>query len=560
MADQTVDQMLDAGAEPLQYFKLMLEIARRISTRRWPHWIRDVCRTYDHERGIDLAALRGDAVMLRAQATSAAQAITDQNGAKDSVTAAWPDNAGRAAVTTLGAQNTRSASAAAVIEATAKAAEAIPDAVVAAVATKIKALTEFSVSSIDADALTRGVLGREILPGGTNDLDRAVVAAFEQQLQADLTRFFAINDTAGTSIRAAYAAVPAAATGADSSAFPAPVFTAISATPTPTPGSPTTAAPVTGTGGGRGGGGAPSGSSPSTTSPTSASPTSTAPSTTGPTTGAPATAGPTATPTAATAAPSAGSPSGPTTSGAGTPSATTPSGATPSAGTPSAGDTGMPSWLSKLLPSLTEKLGLDKNDGATNDKTGGKGQDEDRSAKGAEEKGGAKVIGTDVLGRTVTATVSPDGKTVEITAKRPDGTEQKVTVKVGADGTLTLAEETPGADTSGTAQKSSATPTPNPTANPTTNVAAPPVAAPQTGGAPSNPNGAQSTGTGSGEGSGTGATASPTPSPVPAPANPKVTAQPDPAKPEPAPSGAAEEPCPPGEQQGSGAEFAVTVP
>ena len=110
MAEQTVDQMLDAGAEPLQYFKLMLEIARRISTRRWPHWIRDVCRTYDRERGIDLAALRGDAVMLRAQATAAAQAITDQSAAKDSVNAAWPDNAGRAAVTTLAAQNTRSKS------------------------------------------------------------------------------------------------------------------------------------------------------------------------------------------------------------------------------------------------------------------------------------------------------------------------------------------------------------------------------------------------------------------------------------------------------------------
>ncbi|GAA1090356.1 hypothetical protein [Tsukamurella spumae] len=216
----------------------------------------------------------------------------------------------------------------------------------------------------------------------------------------------------------------------------------------------------------------------------------------------------------------------------------------------------MPAWLSKLLPALTEKLGLDKADGTTNDKTGGKGQGEDRTGSGAEGKGGAKVIGTDALGRTVTATLSPDGKTVEVTAKRPDGTEQRITLTIGADGTLTPVGDAPaergGADAPGVdkpvaAEKPSATPTPSSPTSPATTPAAPPT------GAPSSPNAAP--GAGTGDGAGTGATASPTPAPAPAPVNPKVTEQPEPAQ-----SGATEDPCPPGEQQGSGAEFAVTVP
>ncbi|MEC4612089.1 hypothetical protein [Tsukamurella tyrosinosolvens] len=545
MAEQTVDQMLDAGADCLQYFKAMLDIAKWLSQKTWPDWRDHVCRDYDNERGIDLASLRGDAVMLRQQATAARQAVTDQSAARTSVQTAWPDNAGRAAVTTLDAQQKRSEPVATVLERTATAAESVPGAVLSAVKTKTDALSEFASKEADAGVWV-GVMrvAGLVVPGVASlvELNAGSRERFEAQLAQDLARFDQINATAVSAVQAAYASVPAAAKGIDASAFPAPSFGTITATSTQTTTSPTTASPVT-SGGGGGGSGSPTTSSPSSTSPTSTSPSATSPTSTSPTTTSPTTTSPTTTGTTT-----------PTTTGA----STTPSSATPSTGTGTGAGTGSgtPSWLSQLLPKLTEALSeKDKSgDGTNADKTG----DKDADKAGDKDAKGEKVLGVDALGRTVTATLSPDGKTVEVTAKKPDGTvAEKATLKVGEDGKFTAVDAEDGAKggadkgEGGTGKAGDAKPA---DAKPATQNDA------GTGGG-ATPAAASPSGTGGGTtpapSTGGGATPSATPGPgVPvapvAPAKPSNTGAQDTAP--------AEEPCPPGEpaDQGTGAEFAVS--
>ncbi|TWS30881.1 MULTISPECIES: hypothetical protein [Tsukamurella] len=435
MAEKTVDEMLDGGAACLQYFKDMLDIAKWLSFRQWPDWRDYVCRNYDNERGIDLASLRGDAVMLRQQATAARQAVTDQATARTGVQTAWPDTAGRAAVTTLNAHQTRSEPAAVVLERTATAAEAVPDAVVAAVAAKISALSEFTTKDFDigwGSGLKMTVLGALTMGTATAVELNEVRIRFENQLGADLVAFTSACTTASSAIHAAYAAVPAAGKGIDASPFPAPSFGTITATTTQSPTAPSS--PVTSGGGGGGGSGSPTSSSPSTTSPSSTTPSSTTPTSTSPTSTSPTTTSPTT--TGATT---------PTTTGA----STTPSSATPSAGTGTGtGKDSGSSWLSQLLPKIAEQLGLGDKDKA------GDGKDADKDDKAGDKDGDKdakdeKVLGTDALGRTVTATLSPDGKTVEVTAKKPDGTVEKATLKVGEDGKLTPVDGEDGAGKDG---------------------------------------------------------------------------------------------------------------
>ncbi|MBS4104485.1 hypothetical protein, partial [Tsukamurella paurometabola] len=413
MAEKTVDEMLDGGAACLQYFKDMLDIAKWLSFRKWPDWRDYVCRNYDNERGIDLASLRGDAVMLRQQATAARQAATDQSGARTSVQTAWPDNAGRAAVTTLNAHQTRSEPVATVLERAATAAEAVPDAVVAAVAAKISALSEFTTKEFNigwGSGLKMTVVGALTMGTVTMDELNEVRIRFEKQLGADLVTFRGACTTASSAIQAAYATVPEAAKGIDSSAFPAPTFGAITATTTQTTTSPTTTSPVTSGGGGGGGSGSPSTSSPSSASPTSTSPSSTSPTSTSPSTSPTSTSPMTTGTTTGTTTP--------TTTGA----STTPSSATPSTGTGTGTGSGTPSWLSQLLPKIAEQLGLSDKDKTGDGKNTDKAGDKDADKAGDKAAKGEKVLGVDALGRTVTATLSPDGKTVEVTAKKPDGT------------------------------------------------------------------------------------------------------------------------------------------
>ncbi len=548
MAEQTVDQMLDAGADCLQYFKAMLDIAKWLSQKTWPDWRDHVCRDYDNERGIDLASLRGDAVMLRQQATAARQAVTDQSAARTSVQTAWPDNAGRAAVTTLDAHQKRSEPVATVLERTAAAAESVPGAVLSAVKTKTDALSEFASKEADAGVWV-GVMrvAGLVVPGVASlvELNADSRERFEAQLAQDLARFDQINATAVSAVQAAYATVPAAAKGIDASAFPAPSFGTITATTTQTTTSPTTASPVTSGSGGSGGSGSPTTSSPSSTSPTSTSPSSTTPTSSSPTTTSPTTTSPTTT----------GTTSSPTTTGA----STTPSSATPSTGTGTGTGSGTPSWLSQLLPKLTEALGLGEKDKTSADKATDKtGDDKGADKAGAKDTKGEKVLGVDALGRTVTATLSADGKTVEVTAKKPDGTVvEKATLRVGEDGRLTAVDAKDGADKgqdgtgkAGDAKPADATPA---TQNGTGTGGG-------TGGG-ATPAAASPSGTGGGTtpapSTGGGATPSAAPSPVvpvvpAAPAKPSNTGAQDTAP--------AEEPCPPGEsaEQGTGAEFAVS--
>ncbi|MCS3778468.1 hypothetical protein [Tsukamurella ocularis] len=547
MAEQTVDQMLDAGADCLQYFKAMLDIAKWLSQKIWPDWRDHVCRDYDNERGIDLASLRGDAVMLRQQATAARQAVTDQSAARTSVQTAWPDNAGRAAVTTLDAQQRRSEPVATVLERTAAAAESVPGAVLSAVKTKTDALSEFASKEADAGVWV-GVMrvAGLVVPGVVSfaELNAGSRERFEAQLAQDLARFDQINAAAVSAVQAAYATVPAAAKGIDASAFPAPSFGTITATTTQTTTSPTTASPVTS--GGGGGSGSPTTPSPSSTSPTSTSPSSTTPTSTSPT--SPSTTGPTTT----------GTTTSPTTTGA----STAPSNATPSTGTGAGTGTGSgtPSWLSQLLPKLTEALSeKDKTgDGKGTDSTGDKGTDKagDRGMKGE------KVLGVDALGRTVTATLSPDGKTVEVTAKKPDGTVvEKATLKVGEDGKLTAVNAEDGADKGedGTGKAGDAKPADAKPATQNGNGTGTGTGAATGSGA--TPAAASPSGTGGGTtpapSTGGGAAPAATPGPVvpvvpAAPVKPKNNGAQDTAP--------AVEPCPPAESadQGTGAEFAVS--
>ncbi|CAM3617050.1 hypothetical protein ACXYTP_11200 [Tsukamurella ocularis] len=574
MAEQTVDQMLDGGASCLQYFREMLDLAKRISSKQWPDWRDHVCRNYDNERGIDLASLRGDAVMLRQQATAARQAVTDQATAKATVRTAWPDNAGAQAVATLDAHHTRSEPVATTLERTATAAEAVPDAVVAAVATKVSDLSEFDKEAFglgdvgywNAAKIVGGLVVAVANPAGTITSANATeetVQRFEAQLAKDLARFDQVVAAAVSAVQAAYAAVPAAAKGIDASAFPAPSFGTITATTTQTPTSPTTASPVTSGGGGGGGTGSPTTSSPSSTSPSSMSPSSASPTSSSPTSATPSSASP-----SSTSPTSTGSTTPATTNGA----STTPSIATPSTGTGTGAGSGTPSWLSQLLPKIAEQLRLgdksgDKNGEKSADRSADKTGDKDeKGAADAKNGKGEKVLGVDALGRTVTATLSPDGKTVEVTAKKPDGTTEKVTLTVGEDGKLAVdgkdgvGKDGVGKDGAGAGGKGQdgtggagdAKPVEvKPTTQNDTGIA--PVPASPSGATPSS-------GDGTAPSTGGGATPSVAPSTV-APVVPTAPAAP--AKPsttgaqDPAPAG---EPCPPGESadQGTGAEFAVS--
>ncbi|MFC7753897.1 hypothetical protein [Tsukamurella soli] len=148
---------------------------------------------------------------------------------------------------------------------------------------------------------------------------------------------------------------------------------------------------------------------------------------------------------------------------------------------------GMPSWLSSLIPKIAEQLGLgghesgsgehgtktsgdkgavatdagekgagEKRDGEkghsdrgagdkeTGDKRGG-GKDpgdtadpKDPGAKGDDPKQHGKQPGTttttDSAGRTISATLRADGVTVDVTVTWPDGTVDKATLTVDADG------------------------------------------------------------------------------------------------------------------------------
>ncbi|MBS4104585.1 hypothetical protein, partial [Tsukamurella paurometabola] len=222
MAEQTVDQMLDAGASCLQYFQTMLDLAKEVSLKQWPDWRDHVCRNYDNERGVDLASLRGDAVMLRLQATAARQAVTDQAAARTRVQTAWPDNAGTNAVTTLNAHQLRSEPVATTMANTATAAEAVPDAVVTAVSTKVADLKEFDPANVSSDRrLLMAAVRKVSLQAKWGDKQAAAaVERFEAQLAKDLARFDEVVATASSAIQAAYATVPEAAKGIDSSAFP----------------------------------------------------------------------------------------------------------------------------------------------------------------------------------------------------------------------------------------------------------------------------------------------------------------------------------------------------
>ncbi|BDD81321.1 hypothetical protein TPB0596_10840 [Tsukamurella pulmonis] len=550
MADNTIEALLDANASCLQYFKKMLDIAAVIAPDEdWPDWRHDVCRAYDNERGMDLASIRGDAVMLREQANAARQAVTDQATARTSVQSAWPDNAGRAAVTTLNAHQTRSESVTTVLETTATAAEKVGDALVAAVTTKTSKLSEFS-SSMALDGLVALVGGVNVLkaidPTGGSVVDIVarnpyLVDRFKQILKADLERFFAANNEAVAAVKAAYDTVPAAAKGVDTSAFPAPSFQQITGTDVPTGGGGNGGG---GNGGGGNGGGGTGGGSPSTGSPSTATPTTTTPTTTSPTATSPTTSPTTTSPTT-------------------TPTSTSPAASTPSSATPSSGTGKDSSWLSQLLPKIAEQMGLGEKD------KDGKDADKDAAGKdGEKDAKGEKVLGTDALGRTITATLSPDGKTVEVTAKKPDGTTEKVTLKVGEDGKLTPVDPKTGKPLEGTAEdgaakngetkdgagKDGAGKDGAAKDDPKTGGATPsaggatPATTTANGTAPGAPSSSEATG--SNTGGATPSTVVP-PAPAGAPSKPPTGGQ----------NGApAEEPCPPEAPAapGTGAEFAVS--
>ncbi|KXP13070.1 hypothetical protein AXK57_02220 [Tsukamurella pulmonis] len=558
MAEKTVDAMLDGGSACLQYFKDMLDIAKWVSFRTWPDWRDHVCRNYDNERGISLDSLRGDAVMLRQQATAAGQAVTDQATARTNVQTSWPDSAGRAAVTTLNTHQARSAGVAEVLDRTATAAESVPDAVVAAVAAKVAALSEFSTKEFNigwGSGLKMTVLGAL-----TNGVMTAIELnnlriRFENQLGKDLVTFNKACATASSAIEAAYATVPAAAKGVDTSAFPAPSFQQITGTDGPTGGGGNGGGGNGGGGNGGGGtgGGGTGGGSPSTGSPSTATPTTTTPTTTSPTATSPTTSPTTTSPTT-------------------TPTSTSPAASTPSSATPSSGTGKDSSWLSQLLPKIAEQMGLGEKD------KDGKDADKDAAGKdGEKDAKGEKVLGTDALGRTITATLSPDGKTVEVTAKKPDGTTEKVTLKVGEDGKLTPVDPKTGKPLEGTAEdgaakngetKDGAGKDGAAKDDPKTGGATPSAggATPSAGGATPSAGGAtpatttangtapgapsSSEATGSNTGGATPSTVVP-PAPAGAPSKPPTGGQ----------NGApAEEPCPPEAPAapGTGAEFAVS--
>lgn len=213
----------------------------------------------------------------------------------------------------------------------------------------------------------------------------------------------------------------------------------------------------------------------------------------------------------------------------------------------------MPSWLSQLLPKLSEQLGLGKSGDKLDDGKGdGKGDDKSGDKVGDGKGTDKDAKGLDALGRTVSATLSPDGKTVEVTVKKPDGTEQRATLRVGEDGKLTCVEATPdrpGATGAGTDPDGVARPTET-GAKPTATDSTGPASAPPNASATPAPT-APSPSASSSESAGSGAGATPSPIPVPAPAKPKPGGAQAPSKPD--------EPCPPAEQS-SGADFAVTVP
>ncbi|GIZ96370.1 hypothetical protein TTY48_09820 [Tsukamurella sp. TY48] len=549
MADRTIDSMLDLGAAPLQYFRIVLNVASMISAKQWPDWRDHFCRAYDNERGTDLEALRSDAAKLRKAASVARQAATDQSAARGDVDRGWPDSAGRSALVTLDAHQKLSTPIADSLEASATAADAADGAVVAAVAQKVAKLNaEFTAAETETlsqqfETMPRGML-----------LDAEFVANFEARLSQDVELFDSIIAEARTAIEKAYAAVPAAAK-VDTSAFPAPQFDT-------SPGGGSTNGGTTNPGGtSPGGGGTTSPGGGGTTSPGGGSTggAGTDGSTGGSTGGKTGTTSPsgltTGTPTATT----------PTTGI--TPASTTPASATPSSTNPlsglsgSSGSGGMPSWLSQLVPKIAEQLGLGKTDDKTDAKDGKDGKDE---AKGKDDKNGTS--GTkDAQGNTVTAKLSPDGKTVDVTVTKPDGTQEKATLKVGEDGKLTLddAKDKP----AGTVP-AGATPSDKPSAG--TAGAGTPGGAGTTGAGTTgagNPGagttgGAANTGTpgasvgGASQGATPSASTGPDPAAVSPAPGPKSGA---PQQGDQTPSAPAEEPCPP-EQQGSGAELAVTVP
>ncbi|GAB3129246.1 hypothetical protein GCM10027289_11030 [Tsukamurella serpentis] len=627
MADRTVDDLLDAGAASLQYFKVMLDIAAAISTRDWPDWTDGVCRPYDFERGIDLAALRGDASMLRAQAAVARRVCTDQAAASGEVERAWPDAAGRAAVQTLATHQRRSEPTVVVLENTAAAAEGVADAVVKAVSGKIDRLSEFSQSALTVDgvgplASIGSWLGN---PASAHLLANLagqpmLVFQFEQQLQQDLNRFSAIITETRAAIRDAYAKVAAAAGAAEAAPFPAPSFgpltaggvgldepagPAAPAGPRSSGLAPAAVPPVAGTaatsGAGRSGGagGGMTGGTGGTGRVRGGVPAPAA------TPAVPPVTSPAAAPAAAPAAPPV---TAPTATPASTAPTATPAGTAPSGGTPATGlspgampagglGTGaqMPAWLSKLLPEITDRLGL----GQSGEQGGGAGGPADKSGDRPGAKDSAGPGAEDTAGRSgpktgdgagpgkVTATLSPDGKTVEVTVRKPDGTEQHATLRVGDDGKLTCADAT--ADRS---EPTATAPEPDgaqkPVAPEPDLVRRPDQAQEPVPPAPagSNPSGSSQGGSSQSGSSQGGATAGTAPSagapPIPerapdhtAPVTPPPSAPAPGRAPGPAagaapgrpagpggqgarPSAAAEE-CPPAEP-GSGAEFATTVP
>lgn len=543
MAEETVDAKLDSGDDTLQYFRTMLDIAAVVTPDiRWPDWQDYFCRHYDRERGTDLAALRGDAAMLRAEAQTARQTVIDQTAIKGDVQRGWTDSAGQVAVSTIEAYLQAAGQVAGVLEKTATAAEGVADAVAGAVDKKVQRMTA------EFDSAAAKYIWTWVKTAVTAVLEQKVRKRFIEQLSNDIRAFDSIINDATTAIEAAYAKVPDAANGLNvMPTFPTPAFGEIGATDSPgkapgttSPGSGTNSPGSGGgyTGGSTGGGGGATGGSTAGK--------------TGVTTG---TTGATLPTSAMPAASTAGT----------SPASTTPASATPSTGNPlsgltgSTGGAGMPSWLSQLVPKIAEQLGLGKDD----DKTDGKDSKDGKDGKDdAKSKDGTTSETKDAQGRTVTATLSPDGRTVEVTVTKPDGTEEKATLTVGDDGKLTLDDP---AGTSADTKPAGATPSGNtPGAGSAGTGGTGTTPGGSTGG--TSPAGTTPGGTAPGGGGAPGAsTASATPSApsgnespaAPAAAAPAPAPAPKSGAPQPAP--AVEEPCPP-QPQGSGAELAVTVP
>ncbi|MDF0531761.1 hypothetical protein P0W64_14755 [Tsukamurella sp. 8F] len=242
-----IDAILDAGAAPMQYFRVMLGIAAVVAPGPWPGW-EELCRAYDYERGIDLEALRTDAEALRAAAESAAAQRMAEAGARERVSGAWPDATGQVAVQQMGDHDRHSESIVEILRRVADAAGRVPGEVSDAVVQKVRRLSEFSQTGLATSLVpSAAIAGVGWLAGALAPAQVAAAARLRTQLEKDIALFDEIIADTVDSVQDAFASVIDAAERLDTGPYPLPSFTPPVATEPTGPGA------SSGAGGGVGG-------------------------------------------------------------------------------------------------------------------------------------------------------------------------------------------------------------------------------------------------------------------------------------------------------------------